>query len=165
MKRRIHSIIACILAACAFNAFASPEISRRGLPEGAKLRIGKGSLNSIAYSPDSMRFAAAGSVGVWIYDARFGKEIALFQGHTDNVHSAAYSPDGKRIVSASGDNTMRVWDAETGETLKTLIGHTGAVYSAAYSPDGRRIVSASGDNTMRVWGRGNRRDAQNARRA
>ena len=42
MKRRIHYICigACILAACALNAFASPEVSRLGLPEGAKLRIG-----------------------------------------------------------------------------------------------------------------------------
>ena len=59
------------------------------------------------------------------------------------VSSAAYSPDGKSIVTASGDQTARIWDAATGEELRQLTGHTGSVNSAAYSPDGKTIVTAS----------------------
>ncbi|MCK6579426.1 MAG: NB-ARC domain-containing protein [Anaerolineae bacterium] len=77
--------------------------------------------------------------------------IRVLAGHTESVTSAAYSPDGRRIVSASRDRTVRIWDAETGETLHTLAGHTRSVNSAAFSPDGRRIVSASSDHTVRVW--------------
>ena len=78
-------------------------------------------------------------------------ESAVLKGHTDHVRSAAYSPDGREIVSASSDNTIRIWDAVTGECKRVLEGHTSSVNSAAYSPDGREIVSASSDNTIRIW--------------
>ena len=67
------------------------------------------------------------------------------------MSSAAYSPDGREIVSASSDRTIRIWDAVTGECKQVLEGHTFAVSSAAYSPDGREIVSASWDKTIRIW--------------
>ena len=74
-----------------------------------------------------------------------------FKGHTDTVYSAAFSPDGARIVSASRDKTIRIWNAETGECINTLKGHPSNVRSAAFSPDGTRIVSASPDKTIRIW--------------
>ena len=49
-------------------------------------------------------------------------------GHTDSVLSAAYSPDGKTIVTASDDQTARIWDAATGQEVRPLTGHTDAVY-------------------------------------
>jgi WD40 repeat protein len=63
----------------------------------------------------------------------------------------AYSPDGRRIASASNDHTVKVWDAATGQEVLTLRGHTGIVYDVAYSPDGRRIASASEDQTVKIW--------------
>ena len=66
--------------------------------------------------------------------------------------SAAFSPDGQRIVTASADKTARIWDAASGKPIgEPLRGHTGAVASAAFSPDGKRIVTASADNTARLW--------------
>ena len=56
------------------------------------------------------------------------------------VTSVAFSPDGKRIVSGSADQTVKVWDAATGQEPSTLKGHTGAVTSVAFSPDGKRIA-------------------------
>src|SRR5262249_4240089 len=73
------------------------------------------------------------------------------RGHEGGVSSAAFSPDGQRIVTASQDKTARVWNADgTGEPL-VLRGHEGWVVSAAFSPDGQRIVTASEDKTARVW--------------
>jgi len=78
-------------------------------------------------------------------------QLAVLSGHGDRVYSAAYSPDGRRIVTASDDKTARIWDATTGAQLTVLSGHNGVVQSAAYSPDGRRIVTASRDKTARIW--------------
>ena len=67
------------------------------------------------------------------------------------VPTAAFSPDGRRVVTASGDSTARLWDAETGTEIAVLKAHEGPVSSAAFSPDGRRVVTASDDNTARLW--------------
>ena len=75
----------------------------------------------------------------------------ILKGHTDNVNYASFSQDGRNIVSASDDKTIRVWDVQTGILLKTLEGHTDSVKSAAFSPNNKWIVSASNDNTIRMW--------------
>jgi WD40 repeat protein len=75
----------------------------------------------------------------------------VLNGHSNWVTSAAFSGDGKRVVTASGDNTARIWDAESGKEIAVLKGHTGIVNSAAFSGDGKRVVTASGDNTARIW--------------
>ena len=77
--------------------------------------------------------------------------LAVLSGHGDRVFFAAYSPDGRRIVTASADTTARIWDARTGAELAVLRGHQDRVFSAAYSPDGSRIVTASRDKSARIW--------------
>ena len=61
------------------------------------------------------------------------------------------SPDGRRIVSGSEDNTVIVWDLDTGTPVYKIAGHQAAVNSVAVRPDGRRIVSGSEDQTVVVW--------------
>jgi WD40 repeat protein len=79
-----------------------------------------------------------------------GERLVL--GHADAVRSVAFSPDGRRIVTASWDKTARIWDAATGKPIgEPLKGHADRVVSAAFSPDGRRIVTASEDKTARMW--------------
>src|SRR5258708_1973985 len=81
-----------------------------------------------------------------------GSILFTYTGHTAPVFSAAWSPSGKRIASASYDNTAQVWNAASeGEPLVTYRGHTGLVGSAAWSPDGRRIASGGFDKTVQVW--------------
>jgi WD40 repeat protein len=71
-------------------------------------------------------------------------------GHSANVNSARFSPDGLWVVTASDDHTARIWNAQTGDSI-VLAGHEEAVSEASFSPDGRWIVTASHDDTMRIW--------------
>jgi WD40 repeat protein/cellulose biosynthesis protein BcsQ len=66
------------------------------------------------------------------------------------VYSAAFSPDGTRVITASEDHTAHIWDARTAQPVASLP-HEGAVYSAVFSADGRRVVTGSADHTARVW--------------
>ncbi|MCL2004870.1 MAG: hypothetical protein FWG73_01785 [Planctomycetaceae bacterium] len=79
------------------------------------------------------------------------RSILEIRGHTNDVSSVAFSPDGRRIVTSSSDRTARIWDAESGRELQTLSGHTDDVNFAAFSPDGRHIVTSSSDRTARIW--------------
>ncbi|MYG07753.1 hypothetical protein F4167_14285, partial [Candidatus Poribacteria bacterium] len=128
-------IVCFVIITSTPNTFAQ-DSPQWHLPEGAKARLGKGTIGEIAYSPDSTRLAVASSIGIWIYDAQTGEELDLFVGHTDWISSVAYSPDGNTLASGSWDNTVRLWDTHTGEHIQTLTGHTGRVNSIAYSPDG-----------------------------
>ena len=90
-----------------------------------------------------------GQVRVW--DARTGQVRLRLKGHTLPVIVAAFSPDGKKIVSAGYDATVRVWDAADGRPLSVYSGHSDCVNRVAFSPDGRRLASTSDDGSARVW--------------
>jgi WD40 repeat protein len=86
---------------------------------------------------------------VWSADGK-GKPVVL-SGHEQILTSAAFSPDGQRIVTAFADKTARVWSADGKDEPVVLRGHEAVVLSANFSPDGQRIVTASMDGTARVW--------------
>jgi hypothetical protein len=77
--------------------------------------------------------------------------LQTYEGHSGWVSSVVFSPDGSRVASGSGDNTVRVWDVQTGECQHTLEGHSGSVSSVVFSPDGSRVASGSDGKTVRVW--------------
>src|SRR5262249_17111723 len=119
--------------------------------------LGEGSEGLGGFSPDNRRLLVlypAYSKEVKyarLYDAHNGSKLAVLEGHEEVVVSAAFSPDGGRIATASWDGTARVWDAGTGKELFVIRGHEGRVYSVEFSPGGEWLLTASEDGTARLW--------------
>jgi WD40 repeat protein len=80
--------------------------------------------------------------------------VLSLRGHKEAVYGITFSPDGKQLLTASGDPSVKVWDGTTGKEIKTFAGtgaHTQLVLAVSVSPDGSQFATGSGDNTLRVW--------------
>ena len=72
-------------------------------------------------------------------------------GHGGEVHAVAFSPDGRRLVTACEDGKTQLWDAATGNALAPPMIHDGPARGVAFSPDGRVVATASDDGAVRRW--------------
>lgn len=108
----------------------------------------------MAVSPDGTKIAAGcRDVSIRTYDIDTSTLLFHCKGHTADVNSVVFSPNGRRIVSWSRDCTVRIWDGATGlqTTSSSLCGHIKSVSSVSFSPDGKYIASASYDKSIRIW--------------
>jgi WD40 repeat protein len=101
--------------------------------------------------PYDLREGAPTDREVRVIDSASGRVLLTLVGHTDSISCVAFSPDGRRIATASDDRTVKLWDSETGQEVLTLRDHTAGVNCVAFSPDGHRLVSGSIDRTARIW--------------
>src|SRR5262249_1123285 len=73
------------------------------------------------------------------------------RGHTDKIHSVAFSADGKTLATAGFDNLVQLWEYPSGKEIRPLTVHTAPFYCAAFSPDGKPPPPPSHDKTIRLW--------------
>ena len=128
------------------------------LPAGAIARLGKGRIQEVAFSPDGSLLAVASSFGIWLYDAATSRELALLLGHTSEVTSVSFSPDGNTLASGATDVTVKLWDVATRRNIATLRGHRNNVTSVSFSPDGSTLASGARDGTVKLWDVATRRN-------
>jgi WD40 repeat protein len=83
----------------------------------------------------------------YVWDSATGKDVVHLRRHDDRVNSVRFSPDGKKLLTASCDQTARVWDADTGKELQVLRGHTRSLLLAAFSPDGKKVLTVSSNKS------------------
>jgi WD40 repeat protein len=76
--------------------------------------------------------------------------LMTLEGHLNSVQSVSITADGKRAISGSIDNTLRLWDIESGECLQ-IFRDAGWINCVCITPDGKRAISGSTDNTLRLW--------------
>jgi WD40 repeat protein len=115
-----------------------------------------GEVINCAYSPDGQRIASVTMRENEIYLWNSGtRGVSSFpeqklSGHEGTAHKCAFSRDGRWIVSASADNTIRVWDSDTGVQGAIITGIDGSVAACAFSHDGRRVLFST-DKDIKVW--------------
>ena len=120
-----------------------------------------GSVLSLAFGPERgtiLTLASASSdktIRIWhmvkLSDSFFVAPGSTLTGHTRDVSSVAWSPDGLTVASASVDGTVRLWSFYTGKQIAELQGHQGAVFSVAWHPNGKILASGGADKNVRVW--------------
>ena len=95
--------------------------------------------------------------GLLIY-LNWDYSLKTLTGHSYNVESVCWSPDGKYLASGAGDwldvehlGELFIWDANSGQRLKTLEGHSSFVTSVCWSPYGKYLASGAWDNTVIIW--------------
>ena len=162
--RHIISIIFLILSLCQ-NGW-SDDYRQWYLPEGATMRLGKGKVFDIEFSPNGEHFMAASSMGIWVYDAHTYKHIALLTEDSENVSridmtKITFSQDGSTFATvsptygSSADVRIRAWSAYTGK-LKAYIREgpnteTTSITTFVLSPDGSTLASWNYDKKIRLW--------------
>jgi WD40 repeat protein/tRNA A-37 threonylcarbamoyl transferase component Bud32 len=114
-------------------------------------RLGRGTINQIAISPDETTIAVAGGTGAWLYDMETLEPTQFMAESSPNVQSVAWSPDGRRLAAGCLDSSVFVADINTGSLEYVLEDHTSSVRRVAWSPDGTRIASGDDDGVMRIW--------------
>ncbi len=110
-----------------------------------------GHITAVAFSPDKRSFATAAGDTAQLWDAASGTPVGAPLESDGPVYFLTFSPDARRLATASADATTRLWDTGTGRQVAILLGATGAVTMIAFSPDGARLASASEDSTARLW--------------
>jgi WD40 repeat protein/serine/threonine protein kinase len=125
------------------------EIAATTLPGGSYV-------DTVRYSRNGALVAVVGhrrpvmTGEVRILDAGSAREIWSLRGHTLNVIDADFSPDGRRLATASADRTVQFWDLDTGQEILKLSGDP-LVSTVRFSSGGRRLIGGSMDRTIRVW--------------
>ena len=122
-------------------------------------------LNTVAFSHDGSRLAAAGEaqhVELWDTETQEKRQCCE---HGGTVHAVAFSPDGSRLATASAneDQTAKVWNTHSGEQLLTLSGHQEQISDVAFSPDGTRLAHRERRRDGEALGSGQRREHRFAR--
>jgi WD40 repeat protein len=117
---------------------------------------------ALTFNPTGTLLASGGSDGeITLWDGTTGHLQATLTGHSAPIHSLAFLPDGRRLVSGAGhgpdsgkvdlDATVRVWDVTTQQLITILGDHRLRVWTLAVSPDGRSITSGGAGDGIKLW--------------
>ena len=126
----------------------------RGQSSFEKDQIGSGLLWMI----ESWRSAIEAGDPAWQHAARANlaawqphhARLKVVLSHESPVDAAAFSPDGKTVLTGGDDRTARLWDTATGKPIGSPLNHPG-VWTVAYGPDGKTVLTGGGDGTAQWW--------------
>lgn len=139
----------------------SAAAAETGVPREGATTLPHGSFSSAMFTQDGRYLLTAADDGAQLWDLQTGDATRRFYGHSEQVRTAVFSPDGRQVLTGAGrqfdmgiiprDCTARLWDVETGEEVKSFLGHGALVHTALFSPDGERVLTASRDYRAILW--------------
>lgn len=168
----VFSIITSVLGVSAWRSQKAAEAARRDATAAQfdavrkrieasdqRLLAGYAAMTSLGHHSDAIKLLPEvkfpASVEGWLSvasDALSENTLRVtLSGHTGPLVAAEFSPNGKRVLTASSDGTARVWNADGDGVPVVFSGHDRAILSATWSPDGTRILTTSTDGTARLW--------------
>ena len=162
MKKTLLICISLLLIANLFllNGLAQ-DYTQWHLPEGAKMRLGKGEINDIKFSPDGTQLAVGTSIGIWIYEVHSRKEVTFLKSDKYQIDALMYIEDGTKIVSAGIDGPIGriiTWEMEAEVSpeksnkpkIGNLLSGTGYFWASALSHDGNLLAVGSGSGSIHL---------------
>ena len=149
----VHSIRRLLISFWVFSSIFLPSVfaqdwPRWDLPEGAKMRLGKGKVENIIFSPNGSRMIVESSVGIWIYDAHTGVELDLIAESPYNI--LGVSPDTSIYVTSDENDTVQLRHLTDSSVKVTLKGETEDIYRIAFSPD-MRLLAGTSNEDIHLW--------------
>ncbi|MFO0923386.1 MAG: WD40 repeat domain-containing protein [Pirellulales bacterium] len=148
-----------------FRQMKGAEFDRQGFLPTLRLKDQEFEIWSVIYSSDGKRLASSRQNEIFIWDAEDGRLVSRMKGHGGNITSLCFGPDGKWLISASTDRTVKSWDVSTGDNIlsygernasfngRFIPGLGSACYrSVALSPDGKQLVHANGTSISISYG-------------
>ena len=155
MKTRQLSLVTLLLISTWFLSDTSAEdYTQWNLPEGAKARLGKGSIRKLAYTPDGNQLLVASSIGIWTYNADTRETLDLFDSTRFSNGDVVFSLDRWLFATRRGDHeetAAHLWNRIQRQHITNLKGHTRYIDSLNFSPDGNTLATGSSDRTVRLW--------------
>ena len=142
-------IVACVLYLMAYtplfaetqSAETAKDYSKWELPNAAKMRLGKGGINAMRFSPDGTQLAVGNDIGIWLYNVKTGKEIALFPGICESL---AFSPDGRLLANGGfgklWGKELHLWEITTHRKISATSESRPAT-ALRFSEDSKTLVS------------------------
>ncbi|QEL20763.1 protein kinase domain-containing protein [Limnoglobus roseus] len=115
------------------------------------LGVGGGEATAVAISPDGKLALTSAGGKTSLRETQNGNIVHTLTAHTDRVVAAAFSPDGRWLVTGSADKSGRIWDVATGRPRQFALTHTSPLVAAAVSPDGEQVATASEKGGIGLW--------------
>jgi len=141
----------------AFAAFVGRRVQVLETQDGSErftIKTAEGVATALMFSPDSATLLTGSGFTdstIRLWDAHSGKASGSLEGHRSYVSDLLFTPDGKQLISSSGDQTIRLWDWTTRQPTGVLRGHLTEVDGIALSPDGRTLASRCKDGSIYLW--------------
>ena len=127
-----------------FHRYPDPKPAVIYTPKATRTR-------RLVFAPDRPVVAALAGKQAILLEAGRSEPLTVLTGHTARVDDAAFTPDGRRLLTAGRDGTVRVWDSHTGQAAGTFAWPVGKLTAVAIAPDGLTAAAAGEKGQVVVW--------------